>query len=309
LLNVEDLHNKILYPTVLVRTEKAGGSGTCIASIHAEDEYKTYILTNWHVVESAIRKSKKWDPLVGRDVEVEIRAPVTIEFYKYRRLSILDRTDNRRADIVAWDKDGDVALLELLSESPPEHIAEMLPREDIHSIRMFMPIIACGCAMGHKPIATEGFITSLDERIENLSFWLANTATIFGNSGGGQFLKETGQFIGIPSRLDVVLLGFAAQAITHLSYFIPIGRIYNLLEDWEYQFIFDPDYTYEDCAKRRKEKQDELQRAWERRWRRERELAQGGGVAEGNPEKGAEETEETGVVDVFKKLWGVPRPE
>ena len=279
MLEVKELHERVLYPTILVRTEKAGGSGTVIKSLEVDTEYRTYILTNHHVVAEALKLADKWDPLVGREVKVEVRAPVFAEFYEYRRLSILDRADSRRADVVAWDKDHDVALLELISGKPPEYIASMLPREEIPNLRMFMPIIACGCAMGHKPIATMGYITSLDERIDNLQYWLANTPTIFGNSGGGQFLAETGEFIGIPSRLDVALVGYSASAITHLSYMIPVSRIYDLLEDWHYEFIYDESRSFKECEKKRREKQDALQRAWERRWRRERERAMGGGGA------------------------------
>ena len=286
MLGIKELHEKILYPTILVRTEKAGGSGTVIKSVEVNGEWRSYILTNHHVVSEAIKFAEKWDSLVGRDIKVEVKAPVFAEFYEYRRWSILDRADSRRADVVAWDKDHDVALLELISGKPPEYVATMLPKGQIAGLRMFMPIIACGCAMGHKPIATMGYITSLDERIENLQYWLANTPTIFGNSGGGQFLSETGEFIGIPSRLDVALVGYSASAITHLSYMIPISRIYDLLEDWHYEFIYDETQTFKECEEKRKEKQDALQRAWERRWRRERQRAMGGASPESEEEGG-----------------------
>jgi S1-C subfamily serine protease len=285
MLDIKDLHEKIIYCTVLVRTEKAGGSGTVIASIEHDDEWLSYILTNYHVIDDAVTQAKKWDPNVGREVETEIRAPVDIGFYRYRRMSVLDRTDSRRADIVAYDKPGDVALLEMVSGAPPNYIATMLPRESVKDLCMGMGLIACGCSMGHKPLLSpQGMLSSLDERIENLHYWMSSTSIIFGNSGGGMYLRDTGEYIGIPSRLDVAAMGFSAQALPFLNYFIPIPRIYDLLDDWEYQFIFDPEQTYKECAKRRKEKQDELQRAWERRWRRERELAQGGGVAEKDEE-------------------------
>jgi len=280
MLGVKELHEKILYPTVLVRTGTAGGSGTVIASIEHEDEWLTYILTNHHVIASAVTKIKKWSPFVGRDVETEVRAPVDIGFYQYRRMSVLDRMDSRRADIVAYDKPGDVALLEMVSGAPPEYIAELLPRSKVKGLRMGADVIACGCSMGHKPLFNKGLLTSLDERIESLHYWMSSTDIIFGNSGGGMYLADTGEFMGIPSRLDVVLMGFAAQAISFLNYFIPIPRVYDLLEEWCYQFIYDPEFTYKDCADARKDKQDELQQAWERRFRRERELAQGGGVTD-----------------------------
>ena len=50
-------------------------------------------------------------------------------------------------------------------------------------------------------------------------------------------------------------MGFSADAITHMGYFIPIDRVYKLLEDNDYQFIYDKSISIEDCEKARKEKQ------------------------------------------------------
>jgi hypothetical protein len=50
-------------------------------------------------------------------------------------------------------------------------------------------------------------------------------------------------------------MGFSADAITHMGYFIPIDRVYNLLEDNDYQFIYDDSKSIEECKKARKEKQ------------------------------------------------------
>ena len=50
-------------------------------------------------------------------------------------------------------------------------------------------------------------------------------------------------------------MGFSADAITHMGYFIPIDRVYNLLDDNDFQFIYDSSKSIEDCNKARKEKQ------------------------------------------------------
>ena len=50
-------------------------------------------------------------------------------------------------------------------------------------------------------------------------------------------------------------MGFSADAITHMWYFIPIDRVYKLLEDNDYQFIYDDKVSIEDCNKARKQKQ------------------------------------------------------
>jgi hypothetical protein len=52
-------------------------------------------------------------------------------------------------------------------------------------------------------------------------------------------------------------MGFSADAITHMGYFIPIDRVYDLLDENEYQFIYDKDYNIGECKKRRMKKLDE----------------------------------------------------
>jgi hypothetical protein len=64
---LEDKHEKMLYPTVRVRTDQAGGSGTVIYSKllpGEEKKYETYVLTNCHVVSSNIKVEKKWSTLL-----------------------------------------------------------------------------------------------------------------------------------------------------------------------------------------------------------------------------------------------------
>lgn len=56
-------HVQMLYPTVLVRVGNAGaGSGTVVYSkTNDENEYESYILTNWHVVRNNINVREEWD--------------------------------------------------------------------------------------------------------------------------------------------------------------------------------------------------------------------------------------------------------
>ena len=63
------------------------------------------------------------------------------------------------------------------------------------------------------------------------------------------------EYIGVPSRISIQPMGFSADAITHMGYFIPIERVYKLLEENDYQFIYDESKSIEDCNQARKEKQ------------------------------------------------------
>ena len=64
------------------------------------------------------------------------------------------------------------------------------------------------------------------------------------------------EYVGIPSRISIQAMGFGADAITHMGYFIPIDRIYKLLATNDYQFIYDTSFDIKDCEKARKLKQE-----------------------------------------------------
>lgn len=271
--DLEEFHKKILYPTVLVRTKKAGGSGTVIYSRrHPDgDGFLTYVLTNHHVIESAISFEEIFDDVVGRAVKVPIRDVVTVGFYRYRHLSKQAASEGVQGDVVYFHKTRDLALIELRDRREAQYVSTLFPEEG-KRLYIGQPVVAVGCSLGHKPIPSVGIISSLDEQIENQARFLSSAQIIYGNSGGALYTLEDKELIGVPCAGDVILSGFSTQAIPHLGYAIPYYVIYDFLREGCYDFIFDDSQTYAECEQRRKEKQDALQRAWEERFRRERVL-------------------------------------
>lgn len=271
--SVEELHKEVVYPTVLVRTAGGGGSGTIIYSEpHPDGEgYLTYCLTNFHVIEPAISFVTKYKPMVGRDVKEPVKEVVAVGFYSYRHLSKLQSSVGYQADIVHWDDGVDLALLELRERVRGEYVARLFPETGKY-LYMLQPVIAVGCSLGHKPLPSMGMISSLDEQIENRPKFMSSACIIYGNSGGSLFTLQDREMIGVPCAGDVVISGFSAQMIPHLGYVIPYYAIYDFLREGCYDFIFDETKTYEQCAEEREEKMDELQQAWESRWKREKAL-------------------------------------
>jgi len=259
---LNEKHEKLLYPTVRVRTDKAGGSGTIIYSRPVPEGsdyegYETYVLTNCHVINDNIRVEKKWSTLLKREVKTDVLADCTVELFDFEYGSWESGHIAHKAEIMCYDKDMDLALLRVKSSKKFEHVATVFPRgEHMKRLRMFMKVYAVGCGMGHPPLATQGNLTGFTDIIDNYPYWLSTAPTIYGNSGGSLYLADTYEFIGIPSRIAVNMGGFSADAITHLSYFIPITSIYNFLEDQVFQFLYDDAHTSVSCAQSRREKRD-----------------------------------------------------
>ena len=256
-------HEQMFYPTVRVRTKKAGGSGTVVYSENYNDEVYTYVITNHHVIADSVHVEKKWDPVLKRKVDKEILDTVYVEFFRYNNYSHTVGSFAVEADIVAYSEyDGgqDWALLRVRDkENKSEWVANMFPLKDLENIHIFDRCFAVGASLGHPPVASNGMITYMDDEIEHFKYWMSTAPTIFGNSGGAVYRwsikRKQYEYVGIPSRISIQAMGFSADAITHMGYFIPIDRIYSLLENNDYQFIYNSEYTIEDCEKERKSKQ------------------------------------------------------
>jgi len=247
-------HKEILWTTVRVHTDKAYGSGTVIYSgKDSNGVYQTFIITCYHVVEENIKVETKFDARVGYDIKKEIRIPVEVEFFYYEKMSICQGVSgSMKADIVAYDVDGDMALLRLRRDSKVEYVASLFPKGKEPEIHVFDDVWACGAALAHEPIATHGIINFMNELMdEGVEYWMSSAQIIFGNSGGSMFryskVRDKYEFIGIPARISVSVSGFSPDPITHMGFFVPITRVYKLLEENFYQFIYDNEYTIEMC--------------------------------------------------------------
>ena len=258
-------HEQMFYPTVRVRTKKAGGSGTVVYSQKndKDGEIYTYVITNQHVIADSVHLEKKWDPVLKRKVDKEILDTVNVEFFRFNNYSHTIGSFAVEADIVAYSEvEGgqDWALLRVRDkENEADYVANMFPLEDLDNIHIFDETYAVGASLGHPPVASNGMITYMDDEIEHYKYWMSSAPTIFGNSGGAVYRwsgnRKQYEYIGIPSRISIQPMGFSADAITHMGYFIPIDRVYKLLEDNDFQFIYDSNYSIEDCKKARKKKQ------------------------------------------------------
>jgi S1-C subfamily serine protease len=240
----KERHQKVALPCVRIRTRTASGSGTIVYNQECDESWSTYILTNHHVVADCIKIEKKWSALAKAYIKKDVTEVVDADLFKYKWESRAIGAQTVQADIMAYDEDEDLALLKLKSPyKETDACAILYPRDEESNIYVGMPVIAIGAALGEEPVQTEGRLSQFGQIIENREFWLNSASIIFGNSGGSLYLKDTFQFVGIPSRVAVKLMGFSAQAITHLGYAIPITRIYDFFENQMFRFIYDEAFT------------------------------------------------------------------
>jgi len=253
-------HEDMIYPTVRVRTTKAGGSGLIVYSKPTPNnpkKYETYIMTCQHVIDEAIKKVKKKHPFANRTIEVEVRELVQVEVFEYEEMSTIVGASAYTAEIMAWDKQYDLALLKLNTTKKFDYVAKLYPKGKSDDIKLLMKLCSCGCSLGHEPILNKGQLNGKHDIIENEEYWLSTANTIFGNSGGSDFLDETHEYIGITARISGYQLGFSVDIITWMGFVIPIDTIYKFWDKQLFMFIYDEAFTSEQCAKLREEKREE----------------------------------------------------
>ena len=84
-MEINEMHEKMFYPTVRIRANSAMGSGTVIYSdkVPRQDFYETYVLTNCHVVGGNISVDKEWSTLLQREVKRDILKECEVEFFDW----------------------------------------------------------------------------------------------------------------------------------------------------------------------------------------------------------------------------------
>lgn len=279
---IREKHERFLYPVVRVYTKKAAGSGTVIWSKCTDKncecdhekcdcEFDTFVLTNHHVIDDCVNYKKEWDSVLKREIEKEFLEIPRVEIFDYFKDSTVVSSNSHRADIVAYDKNHDLAILKLQSPKKFSYVAELIPREQIKNLRLFMDVIVSGCSMGHEPFSTPGQLTFLKELIEQREYVMYNAASYFGNSGGALFLNVNCHcdpdgdcdcsfdnfdkwLIGVPSRLTGIQLGFGIDMVTHMGFAAHPERIYEFLDEQELKFFYDPNDTFDAAMERRKNK-------------------------------------------------------
>ena len=246
--DVKQKHEEMLYPTVLVRgSDKSTGSGTVIYSDLYDKEWVSLILTNWHVVRGSISVGKEWDSKLQEKVEKEVRRPVHVDLWDYNNYSDAIGTIGRRALIMAWDKDLDLALLQVQDkERPLPHVAELYPEDKDEGPWIFQQVFAVGAGLGKPPFPTEGLLAGFARDRNGKHVWLASAPIIFGNSGGALFVRSPrGAFelIGVPSAVSAYGWG---NVVTHMGWSRPIPEIRSFLRNNSYGFILGDEPVEED---------------------------------------------------------------
>jgi S1-C subfamily serine protease len=232
--DVRGLYRDVLAPSVQVSAPGGVGGGTLLFS--RKDH--SYVVTAFHVIQKA--------PTEGADPKPP--APSEVRLYDEKG----ELADEVEADLVARDEKRDLALLKLRTERVYGSVARLAPRASLRAVRVFTPLYAIGCPLGHDPLPTLGEIAALRKEVGGENFWMMTAPTIFGNSGGGVFHRETREMIGV-SVMICTYDGVVSTPVPHLGILVSMETVYDWLDSLHYQFVYDPAFTIEACERARAE--------------------------------------------------------
>ena len=258
-----EIHEKILYPVTRVRASDAGGSGVVIYSEpdpEHEGQYINIALTCQHVVDKNIVVKDEWDTVLKREIKKDVTSEVTVEMFDYDGSKIVS-ANSIKAQIIAYDKNHDIAAVKLNSHRPILNVATVIPKEDIENLQIADPVWVCGCSLLHDPFPNPGTLTYLREMIDQKEYIMQNAPSIFGNSGGGLFHGVTGNLLGLTSRITVTQLGFGLDVQTWMGFSTHPDRLYEFFDHQELQFLYDKSDDYHSAMQRRADRRKDALRS------------------------------------------------
>ena len=205
------LHNKCLYPSVLVKANNGFGSGVIVRSDRvSEDRYQNVVITCAHCLPSPHIK-------------------YSIGIAEYKDWSYFEKWNYHPAFVYfrSSEKD-DIAILLFESDKPvPTAKIDFNPK-----IYIGTDVLRVGCGMGDEQRIDFGKITSLNGRIEGYVEKALRTSvySVPGDSGGP--LYHENKVIGITQALRSRSVNhFTDDLIYGISYAIPMRRLKKLSKE------------------------------------------------------------------------------
>ncbi len=226
--DTREMKRRMIHPTVQLKGNGTVGSGVLVYSepqpeleVPPGKVHATFVLTAYHVVLEVMGDHAEAG-IVG-----EIHVSAGTESAAMEVFS---------AKLVLFDRAHDVAILRLNSTRKFVDVAELMPLEDLEALDVFARAYAVGCPLGNRPLPTIGEISSKSKLVADQVFWMLSAPTFFGNSGGGVYLAENFQLIGVSSM--IYTYGKANPTVVpHMGLFVPLETIYRWLDLEGYSFL------------------------------------------------------------------------
>lgn len=149
---------------------------------------------------------------------------------------ILDQPVRVTARLLAENVPADLALLEIRTDVDLGPVARLAARDAEARVGSFTPIWTVGCPLGTTAQATRGEVTRTDWKVGAQPMWMVSSPAFFGNSGGGVFLADSLELVGVFSKI-YTHGSYRPQVVTHMGLAVPLGVLHDWLAEVGYGFL------------------------------------------------------------------------
>ncbi|MEE2887691.1 MAG: trypsin-like peptidase domain-containing protein [Planctomycetota bacterium] len=216
------LTRELLAPSIQLNGDDTVGSGTLIYSEKnlKTKAFDTYALTSYHVIRNILADT----PRAKRE-----GLAITVYLDKGKKKEV-------KGDMVAHEAHIDAALIKLRSKVQFTKVARVCDQQTSKSLRVWDGIYAVGCPLGNDPIPTQGEVSSLHNELNGANYWMINAPTYFGNSGGGVYLANSRELVGVFSKIYTHGRGNPV-VIPHMGLLTPMPSIRKWLDKIGMSFV------------------------------------------------------------------------
>ena len=210
-----ELRHNILDPIFQLAGDDAVGSAVMVWEDEDEGGVYQLALTSYHVVRDILGEEES-----GGTVDGYVELPGGEEV----------RVDCR---LLAKDVPTDLALLRVEGGGRLDRVAAIAPLSRLRQIEVFAPVYTSGCPLGTAAQATRGEITRTQWQVGGENLWMISSPAYFGNSGGGVFLEQSQELIGIFAKI-YTHGSYRPQVVTHMGLAVPLPVLHEWLESESY---------------------------------------------------------------------------
>ena len=224
----KDLHNKCIYPTVMLQGKNGGtGSGVIIKSVKRGDQYMNYVFTCAHVLKKT--PARVIEPEEGPPTVMPSKYEYVVHIAVYEDWSLIKEIKTYKCNVIHVENSAlkDIALVTFKTKEEMK-VAEIEANPKIY---IGNEVLRIGCGVGEPFRIDYGKVTSLSQsagRVQPATEGKIRTSiqTVPGDSGGPVYHEN--KLIGVAQMIRA-MPGNAGPfptsiPIFHMSYVIPMER-------------------------------------------------------------------------------------
>ena len=222
------LHEKCIYPTVMIFCQETGQSGTGViikSEKVKEGEWRNLVASVAHTIKP-LMFIKVADDQKSATVRAEYRCKVKLGTYK--NWSELVSAEDFTGKILAIDYPKDIAVISFTTKTQCSTVEmDFEPK-----LYLGNEVFRMGCGLGGTFRLDYGRITAVKESIGEISgTYRTSIQTIQGDSGGPVYHEN--KLIGVAQAIKSVQIYGGEVPICHISYVIPLSRFKDCKEIYE----------------------------------------------------------------------------